>query len=176
MCFLEKRFEDVPMRIEGGERDCLPGFTCRKVSGFRFADSTDKNERFSISQNMLSGTGNQRKLCVYCSVREFELLGLDGQMSHARCQSPKDGLDDTDFLLFCRSMYALSRGWARLCQLRPLMKGHPVQEPRVRVIFDVDLDIDQHTATDEGSAMAHSSLRDGSNSAEACETKALYKC
>ena len=56
------------------------------------------------------------------------------------------------------------------------MKGHPVQEPRVRVIFDIDLDIDQHTATDEGGAMAHSPLCDSSSSTETRETKALYKC
>jgi hypothetical protein len=56
------------------------------------------------------------------------------------------------------------------------MKGHPVQEPRVRVIFDIDLDIDEHTATDEGGAMTDSSLRDSSSSTETCETKALYEC
>ena len=61
-------------------------------------------------------------------------------------------------------------------QLRPLVKGHPVQEPRVRVIFDIDLDVDEHTATDEGGAMANSPLRDSSSSTETCETKALYKC
>src|ERR1700733_2928143 len=98
------------MRIESGKRDCLPGFTCGKVSRLRFAYTVDKNECFSISQNMLSGARNQGKVCVYCSVRELELLSLYRQMSHARCQSPKEGLHDAHFLLLCRSMYALSDG------------------------------------------------------------------
>ena len=49
-----------------------------------------------------------------------------------------------------------------------------MQEPRIGVILDVDLDVDEHSASDEGSAMAHSPLRESSSCAETCETEPLH--
>ena len=50
-----------------------------------------------------------------------------------------------------------------------------MQEPRIGIIFDVDLDVDEHSASNEGSAMADSSLRESSSCTETCETEPLYE-
>lgn len=48
-----------------------------------------------------------------------------------------------------------------------------MEEPGIRVIFDVYLHIDEHSAADEGGTMAYSPLCDRSRSTKTCKAKSL---
>lgn len=41
------------------------------------------------------------------------------------------------------------------------MHGHPIEKPGVRLVFDVDLNIDEEAPFEQTCAMTDSSLRDG---------------
>ena len=54
------------------------------------------------------------------------------------------------------------------------METHPVQEPGIRVVFDVDLHVDEHAASEQSSALTKSSPCERYDCAETCETEPLY--
>lgn len=52
------------------------------------------------------------------------------------------------------------------------MLGHPVKEPLVRLILDVDFDVDKQTLTDQRSETTDTSLAESRECAETSETEA----
>lgn len=92
---------------------------------------------------MFSRSWDEGEMCVYSAVRMLYFLRLNREMSHPRRQFLEERLHKPSFA----STVRCSR--ASTVQLRLLVKGHPVQEPRVRVILDVDLDVNQQASAEE---------------------------
>lgn len=138
----------MSMRIKRRQGNRLPRPASVKILGLGLSHPIDKDECVFIAQDMSSRAGNQCEVGMDRAVRVFDLLRLDGEMSHPGGQSLEEGFHEA----------RPAGSGPSVVELRLLIQGHPVEKPRVGVVFDADFDVDEHAPAEERGAMSDALL------------------
>ena len=109
---------------------------------------------------MLPRSRNKGEVGLDRAIGMLYLFCFDRKMVHARGKAAQKRLKEASRSAFGRQAVTLLAGM-RDCVVGTLVHCHPIQKPRIRLILDVDFNINQQTAFEETSALTNSSLCNG---------------
>ena len=115
---------------------------------------------------MSSRAGDESELGLDRTIRVFNLFGLNGEMVHSGCEAAEEGFEGA----YSGSFFSITSNGCGcgIGQLGALVERHPIEEPGVGFVLDVDFNINEQTSFEEVCAMPDTFLGNREHSSKAC--------